>query len=129
MGEVWLAERTDRQLKRPVALKLPMLGIRRVMVERFARERDILGSLVHLNIARLYDAGLTDSGQPYMALEYVQGTTLTAYCDGRRLNTAQRLALVMQVADARSQNFAAPPTQRGKFPESTPDLRRTALFS
>jgi serine/threonine-protein kinase len=101
MGEVWLAERTDGHLKRPVALKLPMLGVRRgMLVERFARERNILGSLVHPHIARLYDAGLAEDGQPYMALEYVQGTTLTAYCDGHLLGTAQRLALVMQVLDA-----------------------------
>src|SRR5450755_2529099 len=53
MGSVWLAERSDGQLKRQVALKLPMLGLRRSMlVERFARERDILGALVHPHIAR-----------------------------------------------------------------------------
>ena len=101
MGEVWLAERSDGQLKRQVALKLPMLGLRRSMlVERFARERDILGALVHPHIARLYDAGITDDGQPYMALEVVEGTNLGAYCDRHRLGTAQRLALAMQVLDA-----------------------------
>jgi len=101
MGVVWLAERTDGQLKRAVALKLPMLGMHRSMlVERFARERDILGGLVHPHIARLYDAGITADGQPYMALEYVQGTSLLAYCDGKGLGTAQRLALAMQVLDA-----------------------------
>ncbi len=101
MGEVWLAERTDGQLKRAVALKLPILGLRRaLLVERFARERDILASLVHPHIARLYDAGLSEDGQPFMALEYVQGTTLTAYCDEHRLSTTKRLALFMQVTDA-----------------------------
>lgn len=101
MGEVWLAERIDGQLKRQVALKLPMLGPRRAqLVERFARERDILASLEHPHIARLYDAGVSEDGQPYMALEYVQGNTLTAYCDEKRLNVEQRLALFMQVLDA-----------------------------
>ena len=71
-----------------------------LLVERFARERDILGGLVHPHIARLYDAGIADDGQPYMALEYVQGTSLTAYCDQHRLGTAQRLALAMQVIGA-----------------------------
>ena len=79
MGEVWLAERSDGQLKREVALKLPMPGLRRAqLVERFARERDILAGLVHPHIARLYDAGVSADGQPFMALECVQGTTLTA---------------------------------------------------
>ncbi|MDE3010752.1 MAG: serine/threonine protein kinase [Pseudomonadota bacterium] len=101
MGEVWLAERVDGQLKREVALKLPMLGLRRsLLVERFARERDILASLVHPHIAQLYDAGVTQDGQPYMALEYVQGTSLTAYCEAHRLGVRERLALVMQVLDA-----------------------------
>ena len=84
-----------------MALKLPMLGLRRSMlVERFARERDILGALVHPHIARLYDAGITDDGQPYMALEVVEGTSLGSYCDERRLGAAERLALAMQVLDA-----------------------------
>ena len=101
MGEVWLAERSDGQLKRQVALKLPMPGLRRSMlVERFARERDILGGLVHPHIARLYDAGIAADGQPYMALEVVEGTSLGAYCDQHRLGTVQRLALAMQVLDA-----------------------------
>lgn len=101
MGEVWLAERIDGHLKRAVALKLPMLGLRRSMlVERFARERDILGALVHPHIARLYDAGISADGQPYMALEYVEGKSLLDYCDEKRLGTAQRVSMAMQVLDA-----------------------------
>ena len=101
MGEVWLAERSDGQLKRAVALKLPMLGLRRsVLVQRFARERDILGSLTHPHIARLYDAGLTDDGQPYLALEYVEGLPITQYCAEQHLDTRARVALSLQVMEA-----------------------------
>ena len=91
MGEVWLAVRDDGQLKRPVALKLPMLSSRRsVLVQRFARERDILGSLAHPNIARLYDAGVAD-GQPYLALEYVEGRPITTYCNDLKLGLRDRV--------------------------------------
>lgn len=101
MGEVWLAERSDGQLKRSVALKLPMLGARRsVLVQRFARERDILGGLAHPHIARLYDAGLADDGQPYLALEYVEGKPITAYCNDNRLDTRARVQLLLQVMEA-----------------------------
>jgi len=101
MGEVWLAERSDGQLKRQVALKLPTLGLRRsVLVQRFARERDILASLVHPHIARLYDAGLADDGQPYLALEYVEGESITTYCDTHALDTSARLRLLAQVMAA-----------------------------
>src|SRR5438552_806095 len=72
MGAVWLAERTDGLVKRPVALKLPHIGLHGPQyAARFARERDFLASLVHANIARLYDAGITALGQPYLAMEYV----------------------------------------------------------
>ncbi len=101
MGEVWLAERVDGQLKRSVALKLPMLGARRrLLVQRFARERDIVGALVHPNIARLYDAGLAEDGQPFLALEYVEGRTITAYCDERSLDAKARVELLRQVMEA-----------------------------
>ncbi len=98
MGEVWLAERIDGSLKRQVALKLPHSALRkRQLAERFARERDILGSLEHPNIARLYDAGLTPEGQPYLALEYVKGEALTTWCDARKLGIKARIELFRQV--------------------------------
>lgn len=101
MGEVWLAELADGQIRRQVALKLPMLTLRRsVLVQRFARERDILASLQHPNIARLYDAGLSTQGQPYLALEFVEGQPITDYCSARRLALRERVMLVMQVAQA-----------------------------
>src|SRR5438477_6256661 len=101
MGSVWLAERTDGVLKRPVALKLPHAGAYGAhFVQRFARERDILAALSHPHIARLYDAGLADDGQPFLALEYIDGEPLGKYADGRRLNIPGRLALFRQILDA-----------------------------
>ena len=91
MGSVWLADRSDGLLTREVALKLPHPGLAtRAFAERLRRERNILASLAHPNIARLYDAGVTEDGQPYMALEYVQGLTLIEHCQNRRLDLRQR---------------------------------------
>ncbi len=71
MAAVWLAERTDLLQSRKVALKLPHGAWRRAgLAERMAREREILATLEHPHIARLYDAGVADDGQPYLALEY-----------------------------------------------------------
>ena len=101
MGTVWLAERSDGTLKRPVALKLPHLGVRdRSFLERFDRERDILAGLTHPNIARLYDAGVTSEGQPYLALEYVDGAPITESCNRRGLGLRARIRLFIQVLDA-----------------------------
>src|SRR5215472_5179991 len=101
MGSVWLAERTDGLLKRRVALKLPILAASRQMLsERFAREREILSPLEHPHIARLYDAGFTADGQPYLALEYVAGEPITTYCDRLRLSVPKRVELFQQVLNA-----------------------------
>ena len=101
MGSVWLAERVDGLFARRVALKLvhqALMG--RVMVERVSREREILASLNHPNIARLLDAGFSEDGQPYLALEYVEGTPFTSYCDNRSLSISERLKLFQQVLTA-----------------------------
>jgi serine/threonine-protein kinase len=101
MGEVWLAARADGQGRREVALKLPLLAGRRAgLVMRFERERDILAGLVHPSIARLYDAGIGADGQPYLALELVDGVPITAFCRERRLPARERIALIVQVAEA-----------------------------
>ncbi len=100
MGAVWLAERADGTLKRKVALKLPRASWARGLAERMARERDILASLEHPNIARLYDAGTDTQGRPFLALEYVEGQPIDVYCRERVLNTQSRLALLLQVAQA-----------------------------
>src|SRR5688500_17393262 len=87
MGAVWLARRVEGLTRRQVALKLPHPGLFNAeLAERIARERDILEGLAHPNIARLYDAGVSGAGQPYLALEYVEGIPVNAYCDGKRLS-------------------------------------------
>lgn len=100
MGSVWLAERTDGLFTRQVALKLvhPTLGP--MLQERFSREREILVSLNHRHIARLFDAGITEDGLPYLALEYVAGASLTRYCDDHVLRVMARLQLFRQVLSA-----------------------------
>jgi serine/threonine protein kinase len=101
MSSVWLAQRSDGQLQREVALKLPFQGPRQAeLAERFRRERDILATLTHPNIARLYDAGVTAEGQPYLAMEYVEGRALTSYCDCAQLPIRERLGLFLQVLAA-----------------------------
>ena len=101
MADVWLAERADGAFTRDVALKLPMMNrLRRDLAERFARERDILARLEHPHIARLYDAGVSEDGLPYLAMEYVDGLPITQYCDAHKLDIAARLRLFAQVLDA-----------------------------
>jgi serine/threonine protein kinase len=101
MAVVWLAKRSDGSIARDIALKLPFAEvIGRRFAERFARERDILASLSHAHIARLYDAGVTESAQPYLAMEFIEGLPITAYCDVKRLTIAQRITLFLQVIDA-----------------------------
>jgi serine/threonine-protein kinase len=101
MGAVWLARRMEGLTRRQVALKLPHPGLFNAeLSERIARERDILEGLAHPNIARLYDAGVSHSGQPYLALEYVEGVAINAYCDTRRLGVRERIALFQQVLQA-----------------------------
>ena len=100
-GSVWLAERADGLLARPVAVKLPHgLAFRPGLAERMARERDILAGLTHPNIARLYDAGVTAAGEPFLALEYVEGVPIDQYAAERQLDTAARVRLFQQVIAA-----------------------------
>jgi tetratricopeptide (TPR) repeat protein len=99
MGVVWLAERIDGLINRPVALKFPHGAWKRAgLAERMAQEREILASLTHPNIAHLYDAGLTAEGQPYLAIEFVEGLPFDVY--SRALDLEARLRLFVQVAQA-----------------------------
>lgn len=101
MSSVWLAERVDGLINRPVALKLPQgLWRRGELAERFARERQVLAALTHPHIARLYDTGVTASGQPFLALEYVEGKPINVYCEERSADTRERVRLCLQVARA-----------------------------
>jgi eukaryotic-like serine/threonine-protein kinase len=101
MGAVWRARRSDGSSARPLALKLPHARAHsQQVIERFIRERDILSELSHPNIARLDDAGITESGQPFLALQYIPGLPLTEYCDELGLDTRGRLELCMQVLHA-----------------------------
>ncbi|HEY6514086.1 MAG TPA: protein kinase [Burkholderiaceae bacterium] len=101
MASVWLAERTDMLQRRQVALKLPHGAWKRAgLAERLAREREILATLEHPNIARLYDAGVTDEGQPWLALEYVQGERIDAHAARHALAMQARIGLFLQVARA-----------------------------
>lgn len=101
MGSVWLAQRKDDASSGSVALKLAhtaMAGV--VPAEVMERERAILATLDHPHIVRLHDAGITQAGCAYLALEYVEGEHIDQYCVSRRLSVADRLALTLQIARA-----------------------------
>lgn len=98
-ASIWLAERHEGA-RRTVALKLPYMGWSPGIERRVARERDILAALEHPNIARLYEAGVTQEGRPWLAMEYVQGLPLDVHGREQGLNLRQRLALFLQVTDA-----------------------------
>ncbi len=100
MGSVWLADRADGTLRRQVALKLPRLSWARGLAARMGRERDILATLDHPRIARLYDAGVDAAGRPWLALEYVQGRPIDEHSRRMALGIGQRVQLLLQVCDA-----------------------------
>ena len=101
MGSVWLGRRTDGRFEGQVALKfLSVALLDPVGQARFRREGSALARLAHPNIARLIDAGVSDAGQPYLVLEYVDGKRLDAYCDEGRLPATDRIRLFGQVLAA-----------------------------
>jgi eukaryotic-like serine/threonine-protein kinase len=101
MGTVWLARRSDGRFEGKVAIKLLNAAlVGRAGEERFQREGSILARLTHPNIARLIDAGVSATGQPYLVLEYVEGERIDTYCDVNRLGVAARLRLFLDVLAA-----------------------------
>ena len=101
MGVVYLAERTGDQFRQLAALKLVRAaGGSEELLARFRRERQILASLNHPNIARLLDGGRAEDGSPYLAMEYVEGRPLTTYCRERGLGVEDRLRLLLRICDA-----------------------------
>ncbi|HEU4663614.1 MAG TPA: serine/threonine-protein kinase [Dokdonella sp.] len=101
MGTVYLAERADGEYAQRAAIKLMRGGCSgEALLQRFRAERQILATLSHPNIARLLDGGVDDEGRPFLALEYVDGSTLGEHCDARRLGIGERLALFLAVCDA-----------------------------
>ncbi len=104
MGVVWLAARADGQHERQVALKMPLVeNLNWLLAARFSRERNILASLEHPGIARLYDAGVDEANrnaQPYIAIEYVQGQPITTYVKEKRLQPEAIVQLFIRVIEA-----------------------------
>jgi serine/threonine protein kinase/tetratricopeptide (TPR) repeat protein len=100
MGEVWMAEQRA-PMQRKVALKIIKAGMdTRQVVARFEAERQALALMDHPNIAKILDAGATDSGRPYFVMELVKGTPITTYCDQRRLTLRERLELFVPICQA-----------------------------
>ncbi len=99
MGQVWLAEQTE-PIQRQVALKLIRVGrYDDSVLQRFYAERQSLAIMDHPSIAKVFDAGATEDGQPYFVMEYVPGQPITTYCDRRRLGIRDRLELFVKVCE------------------------------
>jgi len=104
MGRVLLASRADEQYQRLVAIKtlrtrLPG-ALREELLARFDLERQALAQLEHPNIARLYDAGRDEQGDPYLVIEHIDGLPIDQFCDEHRLDIAARLRLFLEVCQA-----------------------------
>ena len=99
-GAVYLAEQ-EEPVRRQVALKVIKLGMdTKSVIARFEAERQALAMMDHPNIARVLDAGATETGRPFFVMELVRGTRITKFCDEHKLDTAQRLELFIQTCRA-----------------------------
>src|SRR5215831_7784830 len=99
-GEVYMAEQ-EKPVRRKVALKIIKLGMdTQQVVVRFEAERQALALMDHTNIAKVIDAGATETGRPYFVMELVGGIKITDYCDQHQLTTRERLNLFLQVCRA-----------------------------
>ena len=100
MAVVYMAEQ-ERPIRRKVALKIIKVGMdTRQVVARFEAERQALALMDHPCIAKVLDAGATESGRPYFVMELVQGVSITEYCDQNNLSTKERLTLFVQICHA-----------------------------
>ncbi|MHC4175229.1 MAG: protein kinase domain-containing protein, partial [Planctomycetota bacterium] len=100
MAVVYMAEQ-QKPIRRKVALKIIKLGMdTKSVIARFEAERQALAMMDHPNIARVLDAGATETGRPYFVMELVTGVSITEYCDKNNLSTKDRLALFIQVCNA-----------------------------
>lgn len=100
MACVYMAEQKE-PIRRKVALKIIKLGMdTKQVIARFAAERQALAIMDHPNIAKVFDAGATETGRPYFVMELVKGVCITEYCDKNKLNTGERLDLFIQVCNA-----------------------------
>ena len=101
MGAVYKAKRADGQYTQEVALKIVRTGFGSELIAvRLRNERQILASLDHPNIARILDGGTTADGLPYYVMEFIDGLSITEYCDVHRLSVEARLQLFCQVCAA-----------------------------
>jgi serine/threonine protein kinase len=101
MGSVWLACRTDGRFEGYAAVKLLNLALLDSRGQaRFRREGTMLARLTHPGIARLLDAGVAPTRQPYLVIEHVDGERIDAFADARQLSAADRIRLVLQVLEA-----------------------------
>ncbi|HET6807245.1 MAG TPA: protein kinase [Frateuria sp.] len=102
MGMVYLAERCDEGFTQQVALKFLHAAAQGspILHERFSQERRLLARLEHPGIARLLDGGVMDGGQPFLAMEYVEGQRIDEWCDAHALSLNERLVLFLKVCDA-----------------------------
>ena len=99
-GVVYMAEQIE-PVRRRVALKIIKLGMdTKSVIARFEAERQALALMDHPNIAKVLDAGATETGRPYFVMELVRGTKITEFCDEKRLSTRERLDLFVQVCHA-----------------------------
>jgi WD40 repeat protein/serine/threonine protein kinase len=99
-GVVFMAEQTE-PIRRRVALKVIKLGMdTKQVIARFEAERQALALMDHPNIAKVFDAGTTESGRPYFVMELVRGTKITDFCDENNLPMAERLNLFFQICQA-----------------------------
>ncbi|MEQ1604768.1 MAG: serine/threonine-protein kinase [Pyrinomonadaceae bacterium] len=101
MGTVFLAERNDGEFVMQVALKIVRQSVAdREIIERFRRERQILADLQHPNVAALHDGGVSEKGEPFLAMEFIDGEPLIEYANTHNLSVDDRIRLLIKVCSA-----------------------------